>query len=61
MLILVTILFSWIVSEAAYPVHTKFIVADFSNGKEIYQRIKQEINVPVGILGLFVFMFQSVD
>lgn len=40
-------------TEATYPVHTKYIVADFTNGKEIYNRIKHELNVPVGILGWF--------
>lgn len=43
-------------AEAAHPVHTKYIVADFSNGKEIYSRIKQQINVPVGILGSQQFL-----
>lgn len=34
---------------------TKCIVADFSSGKEIYERIKHEIgSIPVGILGEYV-------
>lgn len=39
-------------SESVHPVHTKYIVADFSSGREIYARIKQELSsIPVGILG----------
>lgn len=31
---------------------TKYIVADFSNGKEIYDEIEQQLSgIPVGILG----------
>lgn len=38
--------------ESLYPVKTKYIVADFSNGKEIYDEIEQQLSgIPVGILG----------
>lgn len=37
--------------ESLYPVKTKYIVADFSNGKEIYDEIEQQLSgIPVGIL-----------
>lgn len=38
--------------EAEYRVKTKFIVADFSQGKPIYSHIAKELeNIPIGILG----------
>lgn len=40
--------------ESAYAVQTKYIVADFSHGKDIYDRIEQqlqEFSIPIGILG----------
>lgn len=34
---------------------TKYIVADFSNGKEIYDEIEQQLRgIPVGILGMLL-------
>lgn len=42
------------IAESKYPVKTKWIVADFSRGKEIYDQIKQQLNgIPIGILGKF--------
>lgn len=39
-------------SESLYPVKTKYIVADFSHGKEIYEEIEKQLSgIPVGILG----------
>lgn len=38
--------------ESLYSVKTKYIVADFSGGKEIYDEIEQQLSgIPVGILG----------
>lgn len=40
--------------ESTYAVQTKYIIADFSLGKDTYDRIKQELqqlSVPIGILG----------
>lgn len=40
------------IAESLYPVKTKYIVADFSNGKEIYDEIERQLSgIPVGILG----------
>ncbi|XP_055310940.1 hydroxysteroid dehydrogenase-like protein 1 isoform X2 [Sitodiplosis mosellana] len=37
--------------ESLFPVQTKYVVADFSNGKEIYENIKYALStIPVGIL-----------
>lgn len=37
--------------ESKYSVKTKYIVADFSQGKKIYDNIKKELEtIPVGIL-----------
>ena len=39
-------------TESLYPVKTKYIVADFSHGKEIYEEIEKQLSgIPVGILG----------
>ena len=39
---------------------TKYVVADFSNGKEIYDNIKYALStIPVGILGEFIEFFSS--
>lgn len=39
-------------AESLYPVKTKWIVADFSKGKDIYEDIEQQLSgIPVGILG----------
>lgn len=41
-------------AESLYPVKTKYIVADFSHGKEIYDEIEKQLSgIPVGILGKF--------
>lgn len=46
--------FRLFLTESLYPVKTKWIVADFSNGKEIYDEIEEQLNgIPVGILGKF--------
>lgn len=46
--------------ESLHPVHTKYIIADFSSGREIYNRIKYELNsIPVGILGKKFVMVQK--
>lgn len=38
--------------ESKFPVKTKWIVADFSKGEEIYKDIQQQLaGIPVGILG----------
>lgn len=38
--------------EAKHPVKTKWIVADFSQGREIYDHIRNELKgIQVGILG----------
>lgn len=45
--------------ESLYAVQTKYIVADFSHGKEIYDRIEpqlQKLSVPIGILGKKLFI-----
>lgn len=46
-------------TESLYPVKTKYIVADFSHGKEIYEEIEKQLSgIPIGILGKFqVFLF----
>lgn len=42
-------------AEREYAVKTKIIVADFAEGKSVYERVKQELkNIQVGILGKFV-------
>lgn len=39
-------------TESLYKVKTKYIVADFSCGKEIYDEIEKQLTgIPVGILG----------
>lgn len=38
--------------ESLYGVQTKCIAVDFNDGKEVYDRIKRELDgIPVGILG----------
>lgn len=45
---------AFVIVESKYSVKTKYIVADFSNGKEIYDEIEQQLSgIPVGILGKF--------
>lgn len=47
--------------ESSYPVKTKWIVADFSGGKEIYDEIEKQLNgIPVGILGKILAFFSSL-
>lgn len=44
--------------ESTYPVKTKWIAADFSNGNEIYEHIKKELEgIQVGILGIYICSF----
>lgn len=45
--------FFFIISiEALYPVKTKWIVADFSQGEKVYDHIEKQLaGIPVGILG----------
>lgn len=41
-----------LLTESLYPVKTKWIVADFSKGEEIYAQIEKQLSgIPVGILG----------
>lgn len=41
-------------TETDFNVKTKYIVADFSKGQPIYQRIENELaGIPVGILGMY--------
>lgn len=45
---------NFIFSEKDYPVKTKWITADFSEGEKTYKHIEQELaGIPVGILGKF--------
>lgn len=40
--------------ESLYAVQTKYIVVDFGDGREVFDRIEQqlqELSVPIGILG----------
>lgn len=46
--------------EQEFHVKTKWIAADFSQGRDIYPRIEEELRgIPVGILGklLIIFLF----
>lgn len=39
-------------TESLYPVKTKWIVADFSQGEKVYKHIERQLaGIPVGILG----------
>ena len=41
-------------TESKYPVKTKWIAADFSQGISVYDHIKNELSgIPVGILGKY--------
>jgi hypothetical protein len=41
---------------AEYDVKTKVIVADFSSGAIIYEKLEQQLaDIPIGILGEFYF------
>lgn len=52
------IFYHFVYTESKFPVKTKWIVADFSRGKEIYSDIEQELSgIPVGILGNFQWQF----
>lgn len=43
--------------ESTYPVKTKWIAADFRNGNEIYEHIKNELEgIQVGILGKYFLL-----
>lgn len=47
--------------ENLYPVQTKIIVADFSDGRDIYNRIRDELSsIPVGILGKYVTIDENL-
>lgn len=47
-------------TETEFNVKTKYIVADFSKGQSIYQRIENELaGIPVGILGMYDQMKRS--
>ena len=40
------------ITESEFKVKTKWIAADFSKGRQIYEHIENELSgVPVGILG----------
>lgn len=43
-------------AEKDFGVETKWIVADFTQGREIYQHIEKELkDLPIGIFGIFNF------
>lgn len=46
--------------ESLYPIQTRIIVVDFSDGRDIYNRIKEELSsIPVGILGKYVTIYEN--
>lgn len=47
------------ISEKDYPVKTKWIAADFSEGEKTYKHIEKELSgISVGILGKFIIILQ---
>lgn len=61
------LLLLFLLTESLYSVKTKYIVADFGSGKEIYDEIERQLSgIPVGILGKSItfelrhFSFQIV-
>lgn len=47
--------------ESLYPIQTRIIVVDFSDGRDIYNRIKEELStIPVGILGKYVTILMGI-
>lgn len=45
------------VTEEQYPIKTKYIVADFSQGQVIYKQIAKQLEgIDVGILGECFFL-----
>lgn len=47
---------SFLYIELKYPVKTKWIAADFSEGVKAYEHIQKELaGIPVGILGLYYY------
>jgi len=55
-------LFNFCLTESDYSVETKVVQADFSDGRNIYQRIANELSsVDIGILGKIVTILVMPD